>query len=86
MLLYSGIQDIWRIYNLSIQLSPLDGDGMPSIYPALHDVLEGKVVNMDRDDFFLVINHFLNKMRDQVHHEREIARNKAKTGKGSTCH
>lgn len=76
---YSGLAQAWGIFSKAINVSPLDGDGMPSV-SMLPDILKIYKPEMDRKTFYELVEYSMLRIREKIRDERIIAIEKARKG------
>lgn len=74
---YSGLDKFWRLFMQAINISPLDGDQMPSI-SMLPQIMDSVDIDMDKDVFWTCAEMSLLRLRERVRDERKAEIEKIK--------
>lgn len=68
--LYSGIKPWWDVFSRALNVSPLDGDQMPSV--SMLSVVMGRL-KIKKETFFEMTEYAMIRIRDKIRDEREAA-------------
>jgi hypothetical protein len=67
---YAGLERFWEVFRKAINISPLDGDGQPSI-SMLPVILPGFEIDMDEKTFWDCTEIAMLRYREKVAEERK---------------
>lgn len=62
---YSGLAEFWKIFNRALNVSPLDGDGYPSI-SMLPYIVDVDKIGYSKEEFWCCVEYTMLKYREKI--------------------